>query len=408
MGKFGKKVEVSEDMNRYTIGMLGPSGFGKTTLMYQVCEKCFGSKGYIILDCGQEDGVATLQGAVAERTPSWKKYIEVVEDITTNKGDYPDLKVVVIDTLDALFESCEAYTVARWNYEGKRSGNDKFVAATSINGVEGGFGKGMDRVIKLVKDSFAALQEVGVGVWYCAHVKEKETNDLMSGVTYTTLTANMPAKYFNAIKNISHIIGFGYLARVIQKRELEESENAMTKKKKERKEIKQETRKIKFRDDLSVADSKSRFREVAEEINLDAEEFIKAVKDAIKAAKEHPVTVNTRISDSSSAKTKATKASAQKQEIEEKELEEAFSAEETADNAEPFVEEDEIQEDEFVTPKVLMDGIIEMYPSASREVKVTVKGKLEPYGGKLSADVPFEVLKEIFALVEKDVASLNV
>ena len=35
MGKFGKKNIVSSDMSNYMIGIIGPSGFGKSTLMYK-------------------------------------------------------------------------------------------------------------------------------------------------------------------------------------------------------------------------------------------------------------------------------------------------------------------------------------------------------------------------------------
>ena len=47
MGKFGKKNIVSSDMSNYMIGIIGPSGFGKSTLMYKTCEKLFGDEGYI-------------------------------------------------------------------------------------------------------------------------------------------------------------------------------------------------------------------------------------------------------------------------------------------------------------------------------------------------------------------------
>ena len=85
MGKFGKKVSVSANLNDYMIGVMAPSGFGKTTLMYQVCKKEFGPEGYIILDMGTEDGVSALEGAVAEPVPTWKKMKEVVDDIVKPK-----------------------------------------------------------------------------------------------------------------------------------------------------------------------------------------------------------------------------------------------------------------------------------------------------------------------------------
>lgn len=281
MGKFGRKVNVATDLSKYMIGVMGPSGFGKTTLMYQVCEKEFGPEGYIILDMAQEDGVAALQGAVAEKVTTWKKMREVVDDIVKNKEtDYPDLKVVIWDTLDAAFEAAEAYTVDTYNRE--NMGKQGFTKASSINGVEGGFGRGLEKCIENVKKEIVRLQSVGVGVYWTAHVKEKDQVDLFTGAQYTTLTANMSMKYFSAIRNSSHIVAFGYFDRNIEKQAVGEV-NPITKKAKERKAVLAEARKLKFRDDAMIADAKSRFSEIVDEIDLDADMFIKAIKDAIEA-----------------------------------------------------------------------------------------------------------------------------
>lgn len=281
MGKFGKRVNVSANLSDYMIGVMAPSGFGKTTLMYQVCEKEFGPDGYIILDCGQENGVAALQGVVAEKVATWKKMKEVVDDIVKNKEtDYPNLRAVVFDTLDAVFESCEQWTVDTYNRE--NMGKKDFVRATSINGVEGGYGRGLEKCIENVKREVGRLNNAGVGVFWTAHVKEKDQTDLFSGAAYTSLTANMSMKYFNSIKNSSHVIAFGYFDRSIEKQEVGD-QNPITKKKKERKAVTDETRKVKFRDDALVADAKCRFSHIVDEIPLDADEFIKAIKDAIEA-----------------------------------------------------------------------------------------------------------------------------
>ena len=114
MGKFGKKTVVSRNLNDYVLGVMGPAGFGKTTLMKNVCEKLFGDEGYIIFDMGLENinGMKTLEGAIAESIPNYGKLNEVVMDIVKNKAtDYPNLKVVVIDTLDAYFEVVEDYLI---------------------------------------------------------------------------------------------------------------------------------------------------------------------------------------------------------------------------------------------------------------------------------------------------------
>ena len=283
MAKFGHKVQVSTDLSSYMIGVMAPSGFGKTTLMYKTCEHEFGDDGYIILDMSMENGTGALEGATSETVPTWKKMKEIVDDIVKNKDtDYKNLKVVVIDTLDSCFEAAEDYCVTVWNRD--NATKQGFVAATSINSVEGGYGRGLDKVIETVKKEISRLTRVGVGVWWTAHVKEKEQTDLFTGLVYTSLTANMSTKYFNSIKNSSHIVSFGYFDRNIEKQEIGDV-NPITKKKKERKSVIDESRKLKFRDDALIADAKSRFSHIVEEITLDPMEFIKAIKDAIAAEK---------------------------------------------------------------------------------------------------------------------------
>jgi hypothetical protein len=281
MGKYGKKVVVSNQLNDFMVGVMAPSGFGKTTLMYETCEKLFGDEGYIIYDLGAEDGVAALNGVVAEKVETFKKFKLINDDIVKNKEtDYPGLKVIVADTLDALFEIAEPYVINEWNRE--NMGQQGFKPATSINSVEGGFGKGLERVIDTVKKEIARLEKVGVKFWWTAHVKEKDQTDLFTGNAYTTLTANMSMKYFNSIKNISHVVGFGYFDRTVEKQEVGEA-NIVTKKKKTRNTVVDETRKVKFRDSAMVADAKSRLKYIVDEIPLDSDEFIKAIKDAIEA-----------------------------------------------------------------------------------------------------------------------------
>lgn len=280
--KFGNRKKISNNINDFMIGIMGPSGWGKTTLMYEACEKLFGPDGYVIADMGDEDGTATIDDIAAEQLPTWKKFKEMVDDIVKNRDtDYADVKVVILDTLDAAFEKAEEFVVKSWNQE--NMGQQGFKPATSINSVDGGFGKGLDRTIETVKKEINRLAKVGIKVWWTAHVKEKDQTDLFTGTNYTTLTANMSMKYFNSIKNISHIIGFGYYDRSVEKQEVGEA-NIVTKKKKTRNAVVDETRKIKFRDDSMIADAKSRFADIIGEIPLDTDEFIKAIQDAINNA----------------------------------------------------------------------------------------------------------------------------
>jgi hypothetical protein len=416
MGKFGKKVSVSTNINDYMVGIMAPSGFGKTTLMYQICEKEFGSEGYIVLDMGTEDGVSAIEGVVAEPVPTWKKMREVVDDIVKNKDtDYIDLKVIVLDTLDAAFEIAEEYTIDAWNRE--NIGKKDFTKSTSINSVEGGFGKGMDRVIDTVKKEITRLEKVGVKTYWTSHVKEKDQSDLFTGANYTSLTANMPMKYFNSIKNSSHVIGFGYFDRSIEKQEVGDA-NPMTKKKKERKAVIDETRKIKFRDDALVADAKSRFKYITDEINLDCDEFIQAIKDAIEAERKNGGAAPT-------TKKTTTKKVVKKPEpvIEEEEIDEdikdeleahagdemyGINEDEIVDDTVPFdVDEPEetVDEDVMITlDDDRLNAIRAAFKGSDATIKAKVKKYLANYNNKLSAEMKISdvsAIEEILELTEE-------
>jgi hypothetical protein len=380
MAKFGKKVVVSKDMNDFMIGVMAPSGFGKSTLMYKVCDKLFGDEGYLLCDMGDENGVAAINGVVAEKVPTWKKFKEIVDDIVKNKNtDYANLKVIILDTLDAAFEVAEEFAVKAWNAE--NMGQQGFKPAMSINSVDGGFGRGLDRVIDLVKKEINRLDKVGVRCWWTAHVKEKDQLDLFTGSNYTTLTANMPMKYFNSIRNISHVIGFGYFNRSIEKQEIGEA-NPVTKKKKTRDAVVDESRRMKFRDSSMIADAKSRFSNIVEEITLDENEFITAIMDAIAAEGKD------------SAETKTYTPTPIPVIVEEEvEVDDSYEDEVSMDEV-PHFDVDDVAEE--VDKSAIMDEIRKAFKTADAATKKAVKAILTEKGeGMLSEALDVDVLMEI-------------
>lgn len=385
--KFGNRKRVSKNVNDFMIGIMAPSGWGKTTLMYKTCEKLFGLDGYIVADMGDEDGTAAIDDIAAEQIPTWKRFKEMVDDIVKNKDtDYMDLKIVILDTLDATFEKAEEYTVKSWNQE--NMGQQGFKPASSINSVEGGFGKGLDRTIETVKKEINRLAKAGVKVWWTAHVKEKDQTDLFTGANYTTLTANMPMKYFNSIKNISHIIGFGYFDRTVEKQEVGEA-NIVTKKKKTRNAVLDETRKIKFRDDSMIADAKSRFANIIDEIVLDTDEFIKAITDAINSASGENV---------SSTPKKSTKPAPTPTPISKPEPEEnsEVADEQIDEDFDIFGDDETPQEEEAVVTvdKETLTSIRSSFKNSDADTKSRVKSVLSNYNGKLSSEMrPSDVEK---------------
>ena len=278
MGKFGKRNTISKKITDYSIGILGLAGIGKTTLMVNVCHKLVGDDGYIIFNMGKEDGISCIDGAIYENIETWKKLDEVVKDIVRNKeSDYPNLKIVVIDTIDQMFELGEQEVIRLHNIEKRNEKN--FTPITSINAAFNGYGAGLEKNCQLVLDKIWELKKAGIAVWMCGHTKTKDIVDPLTDQTYTTISANLSQKYFNAVKTKMHIVGMAVIDRDIKTEAVGRKD--INNKEVTRNKITSEARKIIFRDDNYGVDSKSRFADIVDEIPLDADAFIKAVQDAI-------------------------------------------------------------------------------------------------------------------------------
>ena len=287
MGKYGQKNHVKLDPLAYNICLLGESKVGKTTLIKEVCEKLAGSDGYMFLECGQERGADAIEGINYINCPEWQMdydeltnsagFEDVCDDIIDNKTtDYADLKVVIIDTYDQLINLAEDESKRLWN----RDNPDE--RTNSINAAWGGFGKGEKKAIELMFNKIAELRSVGVSTIIIGHIKTKDISDPVSGETYQILTSDQQQNYFNALKKNLHFLGLAYIDRQIIK-EKTGKKNIVTNKEEQVNKVKGESRKIKFRDDNFCVDSGSRFAEIIDEIDLDADQFITALTDAIKA-----------------------------------------------------------------------------------------------------------------------------
>lgn len=272
--KFGKKNKIKVNPLAYNIGLIGESGIGKTSTLIEVAEKLVGEDGYMLLSLGKEDAVDAIAGAVYEEVPDWETFIDIADDIIENKqNEYKDLKVLIYDTIDQLFTIAEPYVIALHNKDAKP---DK--RAKTINQAFGGFGKGGDKVIEVILEKIWELKKVGVGMICVGHTKRKTLSDISTGEEYDMLTTNMSEKYFNAIKTKLHFLGVASIDRSIEYQKIKQrmgDDKTVGK-------VTGESRIITFRDDNFNIDSKSRFAEITSRIKLDADEFIKAMEDAIK------------------------------------------------------------------------------------------------------------------------------
>lgn len=377
MGKYGKTSVVSNNIWNYNIGILGESGVGKTTLMKNVCEKIVGSDGYLLLNIGKEDGVKCIDGISYEDIPNYKVWNEVTTDIIKNKKtDYPDLKIIISDTLDQLFDIAEPEVIRVWNAD--NIGKKDFVPAKTLNQACGGFGRGEDAVIDLVLNRIWALKSVGVAFFYTGHTKRREIEDAVSGQTYSSLTTNMMQRYFTAVKTKTDVLGIACIDREIIK-EKTGKKNIITKQEETRNKISAESRVIKFRDDNYSVDSKSRFANIIEEIPLNADDFIKAITDAINCA--------TSNSDNQKNINKP------KHIIKNDIIEEEISIDDE-------VVDDIVDETNLIDKETLMSEIREKFKEADKDTKTKIKAILTEKGnGKLDDSLSIDVLNEVNILL---------
>lgn len=379
MGKFGKKNVISEDISKYSICLLGEGGIGKTTLLYTVTDKLFGECSTLFLELGKEQGADAINGILYEDVPTWKKFEEITNDIIKNKAtDYPELKLVVLDTLDQAIDIASAETIRRWNAENMSKPN--YTSVSTLNGAYGGFGAGMDYCVNLILNKMWELKKVGVNVWLVGHIKVRPVVDNVTGGEYSTLTTDVTQRMFNAFKNKMHIVAIAYLDRKVETVGTGR-QNIVSRKEITMNKVVNEARRISFRDESNyIIDSKSRFANIVPDIPMDADAFIKAIKDAIASEKKKP----------SSESTEPAPTPKPEPVVEEKE-EVPFD-----EDVPPMNEPEEVPEGEY--PDGLVDIILSEYKTADDDKKSKVKAILKEHGTKVK-DASEDVLKELYDIL---------
>ena len=374
---FGKKNIVKIDPFAYNICLIGEGGIGKTTLVKQFCEKYLGEDGYIFAECGKEDGADAISGINYVNCPDWNSdYDELensvgfkllIEDILENKDtDYPNLKVLVVDTYNQLRAIAEPEIVRQHN----KLHPDK--KTTTINGAFGGFGEGEDKCDELVLDMLWSLKNVGVHFIVIGHVKQRDVTDIASGEQYSQLTTDMSIRAFNALKTKLHFLGVASIDREIVKKKKSETD------KKPKGHVTSEARRITFRDDNYAIDSKSRFADIAPECEMTAEALYQTLVDAIEAeaSKGEGGLKAAQKAQKSCDEAKAKKAMEFSDNLRENPVDSERNAE-------------------------LIDIIKTGYQSTEDEdIKAQVKAAIKANGGKISAmiDCPTATLEELAAL----------
>ena len=378
--KIGINNVLSDKFSDYSYFINGVGGVGKTTLAYEIGKKIANSnEGTLIITCGREPKPKHIEGAFYDVAPTFKAFINIVKELTTNKDEYPDTKFIAIDSVDEFCRITEKYVVDEWN-----ASCDVNERVKTINQAYKGYQKGENRACDLMITYLGQLEDAGYKLILIGHTKIKTKEDIYSGLSYEQITCNLDNKYYNALKDKVNLVATCYLEKTIT--DIEEKKNAFTKKMDKIGNLTNEKRVIVFRDDDMAIDTKSHFKYIVPKVEFSTDNFIKAIEDALnKQANEG------------------------KEKPKSKPKVEETPAPETTVNTvdiddEPEIDEEDIftdTDEEPISKKNLMSEIREKFSKASKDTKLSVKKYLvENADGKLNDALTVEQLKEIKTILE--------
>ena len=368
-----RKNVVKADLCNYSILLNGIGGVGKTTLFYQVTTKLYGEDGGLMINVGNEPQPNHIVNANYLQADTFKDVVEFVNELCKGRnGAYSHIKVVGFDTLDTVYDLAEDYVLEEYN-----NSVDGGKEVNTIKSAYGGYQAGENRVVDLVVKTLFKLRNYGYGLWINGHTKRKTKADQLGNIEYEQLTSDLPAKYYNAIKNKVNIVGTAYIRRSFDN--MKQVKDAYNKgKMKTVGTVTDESRIIVFRDDDYAIDCKSHFPEICDACEFDRDCFIEAIYDAIK--KELEKQVGKPISDEQMKKVQE-----QQQKEQEKQVEQLIQEK---------VAEEQKQNDEQEKERILQQ-LVSGYKTMSKEKKLHIKQVLTDNGASKLQDLPVEVLKTL-------------
>lgn len=253
--------KVSLDFSNYYFMVQGVFKSGKTTMFRDLILKLYKNpEAGLLLAIGKEKGYKALDNIQALDVEDWGEFQDAVEDLIENREEYSDIKMICIDTLDELVELAEKQTIA---YSNKTTGK----RVTTLNAALGGYGAGRKYLCKIVDEMLSGLKQAGYGVLVLGHTKLKTIKE--QGATeeqeFQMLDSNLNSDYANIVAHKADVV-----ATINIEREINESKRVTDAK-----------RYIYFRNNGFI-NAGSRFSNIVDKVELSADNFIKAIEDAIK------------------------------------------------------------------------------------------------------------------------------
>ncbi len=278
--KYGKKNEVKIDIANYSYLLNGVAGIGKTTLAVELGQKLYGDEGLFLITIGEEPTADHIGGAFGDVAKDWSALEDLVNYLIKEKKEFPETRMIGLDTVDELFRVAEDQVIKEFN----ASVSDISKRVKSIKQAYGGYQAGENKVVDKVVTTVFKLREAGYGLFFIGHTKQKNKKDILTDIEYEQLTSNLDNKYYNAIKDKVNVVACAYVERKIN--DIETVRDAFAKKDKQVGKLTEEKRVISFRDEEYAIDVKSHFEYIEPKIEFSTDNFIEAITEAIKKQSE--------------------------------------------------------------------------------------------------------------------------
>ena len=252
---------------------MGEKKTGKSTLFRDMVYKHYNgdmTKGILF---AFEPGANALDGLFAPLVDDWEDWENWVDELVEDKAK-TTFKFVCIDTIDEMV----AMAIDKTKRESKKRDGKK---VDSINAAFGGFARGKEYCIGLMRDSILKLKRSGYGIALIGHTKLKKKNTgatLSTDEEYMQLSCNLTDDYAGLFENMADMITY----LVVDKKVMGNSEDV---KKKTAKNIVE----LHFRSD-GLIDCGSRFKDLPYKLPYSAENYLLAFEQGVRSSILNPVT----------------------------------------------------------------------------------------------------------------------
>lgn len=257
-----KRNKVKVDLTSYSHYILmGEAKIGKTTTVYELAKQEYSLDEMLLISCGNEQGYKALPDIQYEEVLKFSKkedsegnrgFVQVVDDLVKNYKEL-GIKMVVIDTLDTLFDIGTEHVM-----EESRRQTGK--PSKSLNDCFGGYSRGRDRLLELIMNEIHKLDRLPVALFILGHTKYKGKKDTLTNNEYEQLTTNLRFDFYSPISNSAQMI-----VNLATERVIEDG-------------VQIDAKRYMYFTSNGLIDCGSRFEGLPEKLELSAENFMKAFK----------------------------------------------------------------------------------------------------------------------------------